>query len=181
MKKIIHCAFWVVGLAMLMALGGPSGLAQSPIVNSVHVGGPDLEDPDFPFDSGPGVDKNFSLAAFKYADGTAGGRFTDRWGPGIGLQGTTVFRASIDCAHVVGNNAWVSGVVNQGLYIGETGEIDITGWYVSARVQDNGNNNNPSNRDRIGLSIFNDTEPFDCTQMWDDELFDMPRGQVRVR
>jgi hypothetical protein len=153
---------------------------QSRIANFVSAGGPDVEDPDLPFDTGPGIDKNYSLTAFKYADGTANGILIDRWGRASGLPGSTALRADIDCVHVVDNNAWVSGVVTQGLLIDEFGEIDLAGWYVRTRVQDNGNNNDAGNPDRIGISVIRNTAPFDCTLMLGGS-FDMPNGQVTIR
>lgn len=174
MKRVVNFCLLVVAVS----LAASALNAQSRIVNFVSAGGPDVADPDLPFETGPGIDKNYSLQALKYADGTVTGTLIDRWGGGF--PRATVLRADITCVHVVGNNAWVSGVVTQGLYIDEFGELDIAGWYVRTRVQDNGFNNDPANPDRIGISSLRFSAPFDCTLM-QGGLFDMPNGQVTVR
>jgi hypothetical protein len=169
------CSFCVAA-ALTVGPGVSSSDAQSPIVNFVSAGGADIIDPRFP-ESEPGWDKNYSLVAFKYADGTASGRLTDRWsgGPGLGVQ------ADIDCVHVVGSTAWLSGVVTKGQTLDEEGNpVDLAGYFVRTRVQDNGPNNDPNNPDRVSLSIVRNTAPFVCSAMLGG-LFDMPRGQVIVR
>ena len=153
--------------------------AQGPISHFVSVGGPDVEDTAFE-GTGPGFDKNYSLVAFQYADGSGSGTLIDRW---AGFAGTTMLRANIDCVHVVGNTAWVSGEIVQGIFVAADGtEFDLAGRYVRTAVQDNGPNNDPANPDRIGISTQHRRAlgPFDCTLM-EDEFFDMPNGQAIVR
>lgn len=174
MKKIL--CFLIV--AMLVAFGNAAANAQGQIVNFISAGGPDVYDPDLP-GTEPGVDKNFSLSAFKFADGSGRGILIDRFASGL-LPGTTAVRADLDCVHVVGNTAWVSGVITQGLYIDEIGEIDFTGWYVRTVVQDNGPNNDPATPDRVGISVIRQSPAFDCSLMRGG-LFDFPAGQVQVR
>ena len=173
----------LITLALILSgLGFPGATSvkgQSRIVNLVSAGGPDVADPDLPFETGPGVDKNFSLVAIKYGDGTVRGELVDRWGSGL-LPGTTMLRANIDCLYVEGNTAWVSGVITQGLYIDETGSVDFTGAYIRTLVQDNGTNNDPTNPDRIGFSVMRRTAPWICSEKR-GALFDMPAGQVNVR
>jgi hypothetical protein len=167
-------------LAIAITGGGAAvGAAQSRIVNVVHAGGPDVQDTDWP-GSGPGFDKDYSLIAFKYADGTASGQLNDRWADGV-LPGTTALHADINCVHVVGNIAWVSGVITQGTYIDPDVTIDLTGWYVRTRVQDNGRNNDPDDPDRIAISQVRSSAPFVCSNMFMSPFLDMPRGQVTVR
>ena len=151
-------------------------IAQSQIVNFVHAGGSDIEDPRIP-GTGPGFDKNYSLLAFKFADGTASGKLVDRYAGGrLGLK------ADIDCVHVVGNMAWVSGVITQGRTLDADGNpVDITGYYVRTRVQDNGDNSDPANPDRVSFTQFRNTAPFVCSAMFMPTLWDMPGGQVTVR
>lgn len=174
-------AHFICGLAVLVtsmtAAGSLAVYGQSPIVSVVHAGGSDLEDPDIP-GSGPGFDKNYSLVAFKFADGTASGKLIDRFsgGGGLGLKG------NIDCVHVVGNTAWLSGIVTQGQTLDGAGNpIDITGYYVRTRVQDNGDNNDPSNPDRIAFTQVRNTAPFLCANMFASAFWDMPGGQVTIR
>jgi len=147
--------------------------ASSPIVHRVSVGGPDYCSS---IGLSPGCDKNFSLVAFQYADGSASGQYTDRFGGGWGG-----FHAVIDCLVVDGNKAWISGVVTQGvLHDPVSGEdFDLVGQPVSTRVRDNGTSaKDPA--DQISMShFFEHFKP--CTETPDHLLFDVPQGQVKVR
>jgi hypothetical protein len=163
--------------AAILAFAAATTNAQSPMINFVHAGGSDIEDPDLP-GSGPGFDKNYSLIAIKYADGTARGRLVDRFagGGGLGLKG------DIDCVHVVGNTAWLSGVITQGATLDADGNpVSLVGYYVRTRVQDNGDNNDPANPDRVAFTQWRNTLPFPCANMFGSVFWDMPGGQVIVR
>ena len=178
-SAIFSLLVYVVALvaALAIAIGPLAVQAQSPIVNIVHAGGSDIQDPDLP-GSEPGFDKNYSLVAFKFADGTASGKLVDRYsgGGGLGLKG------DIDCVHVVGNTAWLSGVITQGRTLDADGNpVDITGYYVRTRVQDNGDNTDPSNPDRIAFTQYRNSAPFPCANMFGSAFWDMPGGQVIVR
>ena len=91
----VLCALvFVAGLAI--SSGSITVRGQSPIINIISAGGSDIEDPRLP-GSGPGFDKNYSLIAIKFADGTASGRLIDRYagGGGLGLKGLlTAFTSS---------------------------------------------------------------------------------------
>ena len=172
----LHFVLLFAAIGFTLGLG-TAGYTQSPIVNFVHAGGPDIADPDFP-GTGPGFDKNYSLVAFKFADGTATGKLVDRYsgGGGLGLKG------DINCLHVVGDTAWLSGVITQGAFLDANGErIDITGWYVRTRVQDNGDNTDPANPDRVAFTQFRSSAPFVCSNMFQSAFWDMPAGQVTIR
>jgi len=176
---IFFCFIYRLAIfATLMVAAGPVALeAQSTIVNIVHAGGSDVQDPDLP-GSGPGFDKNYSLVAFKFADGTARGKLIDRYsgGGGLGLKG------DIDCVHVAGNTAWLSGVITQGQFLDANGNpVDITGYYVRTRVQDNGDNTDPANPDRVAFTQFRSSAPFPCANMFGSTFWDMPGGQVTIR
>ena len=179
-KLIRHLPYSFFTLSMLVSLViavGITGQAQSPIVNVIHAGGSDIQDPDFP-GSGPGFDKNYSLIAFKYADGTASGKLIDRYSGGGG-QG---LRADINCVHVVGNIAWLSGVITQGAVLDNDGNpASVVGYYVRTRVQDNGDNNDPANPDKVAFTQFRSSAPFPCANMFMSTFWDMPGGQVTVR
>ena len=171
---------FIVGFCIgttLLAAGMATGWAQSPIVNFVRAGGSDIEDPDIP-GSGPGFDKNYSLLAFKYADGTGSGKLVDRYSGGGGLG----LKADIDCVHVIGNTAWVSGIVTQGQVTDLDGNpFDVSGFYVRTRVQDNGDNNDPANPDKVAFTQIRSSAPFTCANMFTSIFWDMPGGQVTVR
>jgi hypothetical protein len=166
-----------IATTVAIASGPTPVLAQSPVVNVIHAGGSDVEDPDLP-GSGPGFDKNYSLVAFKFADGTASGKLIDRYagGGGLGLKG------DINCVHVVGNTAWLSGHITQGQTLDDEGNpVDITGYYVRTRVQDNGDNTDPANPDRVAFTQFRNSAPFPCANMFGSAFWDMPGGQVTIR
>jgi len=150
---------------LFVLIMGTVALASGPIVHKVSVGGPDACYPDLQ----PGCDSNFSLIAIEFADGRVEGQFTDRWVEGTG------FHAVIDCLSVVGNEAWVSGVITHGVY---PGGYDLAGVPVGTRIVDNGTNaNDPP--DQISYSYGGDDTP--CTDHPEYELFDVPQGQVKVR
>jgi hypothetical protein len=139
--------------------------AASPVVHRVSAGGPDACIA-FGFEH-PGCDGNFSLHATQYADGSVKGQYTDRFARGNG------FHAVIDCLSVVGNDAWVSGVITSGTFDG----IDLAGLPVATRVRDNGTSaNDPA--DQISFSFLGDATP--CTVNVPYPLLDTPQGQVKV-
>lgn len=147
--------------------------AEGPIVHRVHIGGPDF---CYSQDLPPGCDKNFSLSAREYADGSVRGQYSDQWGLGIGG-----FHAEIDCLSVDGNEAWVSGVITQGVYHDpDTGEdLDLAGLGVSTRMRDNGTSRQDP-PDQISWSVGHDYQSDLCTEQPDYPLFDVPQGQVKV-
>lgn len=152
-------------LALVLATTASAG---GRVAHRVSAGGPDAC-VAFGFEH-PGCDANFSLVGIVYADGSMSGQYTDRFANGNG------FHAVIDCVSVVGNEAWVSGVITSGTFDG----FDLTGLFVAARVQDNGTSaNDPA--DKISFSIITfDPEP-PCTDHVPYDLFDAPEGQVVVR
>ena len=142
--------------------------AAGPVIHRVNVGGPDA---CVAFGaSHPGCDGNFSLVAHLHADGSVSGQYNDRFANGDG------FHATIDCVVVNGNEAWISGVITQGTWDGES----LVGKPVSARVRDNGRSaKDPV--DQISYSWIGVGWAFSCTDQTDYELLDMPAGQVTVK
>ena len=161
----------VLTMVLVLVLG-PTALATGPVVHHVSAGGPDACT-FFGF-THPGCDGNFSLVANEYADGSVSGQYTDRFARGDG------FHAVIDCLSVVGNDAWVSGVITSGIFTDpDTGEVfDLTGLPVATMVRDNGTSANDT-ADQISFSFLGDPTP--CTEQVAYPLFDAPEGQVRVR
>lgn len=114
------------------------------------------------------TDANFSLTAIEYGDGSVSGQWTDQFG-----QGEGGFHAVINCLSVVGNQAWVSGVITSGGVPG----FDLTGFPVATRVSDNGvSANDPP--DQISFSFIGN--PFPCTAHRPFVLLPMTDGQVTV-
>ena len=161
----------VFTMALVLVLG-PTAFATGPVVHHVTAGGPDAC-VFFGFEH-PGCDGNFSLVAHQYADGSVSGQYTDRFARGDG------FHAVIDCLSVVGNDAWVSGVITHGSFTDpDTGEVfDLAGLPVATRLRDNGTSANEP-PDQITFSFLGDPTP--CTERTPYDLFDVPEGQVRVR
>jgi len=157
-------ALTVAFVSMLVAAASAGG--HGPVVHHVSVGGPDACIA-LGFDH-PGCNANFSLVANQYADGSASGQFTDRFTEGDG------FHAVIDCVSVVGNDAWVSGVITSGTQ----GGVDLTGSPVATRVRDNGTSaKDPA--DQISYSWLGDPRP--CTAHVPYGLLNAPQGQVKIK
>ena len=144
----------VLALA-LMPLTMVSAKGKGPVVLQVSAGGRD------PFAS-------FALTAKMYADGSMTGQYTDQF-PQIGGG----FHAVLNCVSVVGNDAWVSGVITSGTADGQ----DLTGLPVATRVRDNGTSSKDS-ADLLGFSFIGDPTP--CTDHVDYPMFEAPHGQVVI-
>lgn len=166
-KHVLATTSALTVLVASILVGATMAWANGPVVHHVTAGGPDACIA-FGFEH-PGCDANFSLVANQYADGSVSGQYSDRFANGNG------FHAVVDCLVVIGNDAWISGVITQGRFDG----IDLAGLEVLTRVRDNGTSENGP-ADQISFS-FIDTEVPDCTEQPDLPLFDTPQGQVMVR
>src|SRR5690349_2144966 len=95
------------------------------VVHSASAGGPDIC-------SGvgdkPGCDANFSLTANQYSNGSATGHWVDRSSQ---VNGGGSFVVAVNCLNVIGNRAYVSGVITQG-------NSDVIGQNTLVVVVDNG-------------------------------------------
>jgi hypothetical protein len=153
--------FGVVALVagLLLALS-PAASADS-VVHKVSVGSPDIVLP-------PGTDANFSLSAIEHGDGTITGQWQDtffgRGTPAVALH------VEVDCLVVVGNEAWVSGVITRPSF--------FAGLTAVTRVSDNGTSaNDPP--DQVSFTFIDIGAT--CTDQPDLPLFDLVNGQVTVR
>ncbi len=156
-------ALGIVALSLSMAT---PVVAKGPaVVHHVSVGGPDACSG---FGSKPGCDGDYALVASQYADGSASGQYTDRFGRLGGIRGV------IDCVVVVGNDAWISGWIVSGRFDVD----DLAGLPFSTRVRDNGTSAKDA-PDQISTSHTGDDTP--CTDMAPWDLIDMPQGQVVVK
>lgn len=115
-------------------------------------------------DTGPGRNANYSLVANMMADGSVKGQFSDRFG-----HGNTGFHATIDCMTIVGTEAWLSGVITQGI---DGNGNDYTGQTVLTKVVDNGQTG-----DLISFSYINSSIP--CSAKPNLATFSS-NGQVKV-
>src|SRR4051795_4205385 len=99
-KHIVRVTRALGIVALTLAMATPVAANGPAVVHRVSAGGPDQC-------SGlgvhPGCDGNYSLVATRYADGSASGQYTDRFGRIGGIRGV------VDCLVVVGNDAWISG------------------------------------------------------------------------
>jgi hypothetical protein len=132
------------------------------VVHRATVGG---HDADF---SG-NTDANFSLVAIEHGDGRITGQWTDQFG-----QGEGGIHVAVNCLFVVGNNAWVSGIITSGSF----GGVDFTGLPAITRVADLGTSKNDP-PDAISFSFIGVAVP--CTAAPPLPLFPMTAGQVKVQ
>ena len=142
-------------------------LAKGKIVNFVSAGSNDACEA---FGLEKGCDGNFSLVATESADGTVSGQYQDTFsGGGEGVH------AKIDCFHVIGNGAVVSGIVTKG------GSLYDVGSRVITAVVDNGTSANDS-PDQISFT-FAVPPDFNCEDFvpGDFPLNDLTTGQVTVK
>src|SRR5437868_5131106 len=131
------------------------------VVHRVSAGRADI-------DASAHTDANFSLVAIQHANGEVSGEYTDQFG-----QGNGGFHATVNCLLVVGNQAWISGVITSGGVPG----VDFTGLPVITRVADNGTSaNDPP--DAISFSFIGNPAP--CTAAPPLPLLPMTDGQVNV-
>lgn len=162
-----------MSLVLGLMLAGVA-VATGPVTHHVTAGGPDA---CVAFGLGhPGCDGNFSLVGNVYADGSMSGEYTDRFARGNGLH------AVIDCVSVVGDEAWLNGVITSGVFKDpDTGDVfDFTGLFVATRVRDNGTSaNDPADQISFTNISFDPWPP--CTDHVPYDLFDAPEGQVVVR
>ncbi|UCF19391.1 MAG: hypothetical protein JSU87_15925 [Gemmatimonadota bacterium] len=134
-----------------------------PVLSRAYVGSPDA--------FGPGGDANFSLIALAKADGSVTGQYHDQFAGGVGVH------IAVDCLTIVGNEAWVSGVItNSRLEF-------LLGRAAATRVADNGRSaNDPA--DQISFTFigggFGLPDDFTCGDTPDFPLQDVSEGQVVV-
>lgn len=121
----------------------------------------------------PGCDANFSLVAVQRANGSVTGQWVDRFSQVNGGGGIHV---AINCLNVIGNRAYVSGVVTQSGLSEQVGQDAVT------VVVDNGRSaNDPA--DQISISFVDTGIDCNAAPDFDDviPLFATPQGQVVVR
>jgi hypothetical protein len=141
----------------------------SQVVHRATAGGPDL---CAAFGAKPGCDANYSLHALERADGSVTGQYHDQFAqfPGFGGNG---FHAAVNCLNVIGNQAWVSGVVTQSRIPG------LVGLDVVTTVVDNGRSaNDPA--DQISFSFIGTGIDCNAAPAFGLPLLSVPQGQVTV-
>lgn len=154
------------GLVVIGTVDG-TGTRVRGVVHSVHIGGPDICEL---FGLQPGCDANYSGSAVLMADGSARGQFIDTFaGGGAGLH------ATIDCLHVAGIDAWLSGVIKHGV---TPRGFDLAGLPIIIRVRDNGVSAHDPN-DAVSFPQIGNPTP--CSMAPDLSLFEYVHGQVQIR
>jgi hypothetical protein len=121
----------------------------------------------------PGCDANFSLVALQRANGSVTGQWVDRFSQVNGGGGIHV---AINCLNVIGNRAYVSGVVTGSGLSEQVGQDALT------KVVDNGRSaNDPP--DQLSISFVDTGVDCNAAPAFDDviPLFSTPQGQVVVR
>ena len=146
-------------------------LAGSQVVHSASAGSPDICSS---VGDKPGCDANFSLTASQRADGSVTGQWVDRVSQVNGGGGVHV---AVNCLNVIGNRAYVSGVITQG-------NSDQIGQLALTKVVDNGRSTKDP-PDEISITINFPGFDVDCNgaPAFDGviPLFAIPQGQVVVR
>jgi len=128
------------------------------VQHRVSVGSHDFTD--------PGVDANFSLIAIQHADGSVSGQWSDQFGHGNGG-----LHVEVNCVEVLGNQAWISGVITQ------ANDETFVGLRAGTRVADNGTSaNDPP--DQTSFSVVGAL--FDCHARRNYPLFPLSGGEVKV-
>jgi hypothetical protein len=143
----------------------------SKVVHSASAGSPDICSA---VGDKPGCDANFSLTAIQYADGSVTGQWVDRTSHVNGGGGVHV---AVNCLNVIGNRAYISGVITQG-------NSDQIGQLALTKVVDNGSSTKDP-PDEISVTINFPGLTTDCNgaPAFDGviPLFAIPQGQVVVR
>ncbi|MGH7521993.1 MAG: hypothetical protein ACREMI_12025, partial [Gemmatimonadales bacterium] len=137
--------------AAAAALGAlsASSVSSNGVVNRVSVGGNDQ-------DATNNTDANFSLIAIEKDDGSISGEWSDQFG-----QGQGGVQVDVNCLVVVGNQAWIGGIIRSG----STGQggVDLSGLPALTRVADLGNSaNDPADAISftfIGLAVQCTAQP----------------------
>ena len=137
-----------------------SGTAHAGIAHRVVVGSPDFV--------GPGQDGNFSLLAQVDAAGNVSGQWQDAFTQNQG------FHINVTCLTVVGNTAWVGGVITQ------ASSPAFIGVQARTKVVDGGLPNGGG--DTIGFTfIFPNGNAPDCSAQTAFQQFPLNKGQVVVQ
>ena len=141
----------------------------SQVVHRVTVGGPDG---CAAIGFKPGCDANFSLVALERADGSVTGQWHDQFSLG-GLQGTGI-HVAVNCLNIIGNQAWVSGVITH-----TSSPFFSVGQDVLTTVVDNGRSaNDPA--DQISFSNIGTGIDCNAAPAFGLPLLSVPQGQVVV-
>ena len=145
--------------------------ADNRVVHQASVGSPDICST---FEEKPGCDANFSLTAIQRADGSVTGEWVDR---ASHVNGGGGFHVVVNCLNVIGNRAYISGVITQG-------NSDQIGQLALTKVVDNGRSTQDP-LDEISFTINFPGLTTDCNEApaFDNviPLFAIPQGQVVVR
>jgi hypothetical protein len=140
--------------------------------NKVNVGGPDA---DF---IGPGVDSNWSMIAID-RDGEIKGQFIDIF---QNVDGGGSLHGAITCLVVIGNEAWMGGIVTIGLGPEEFGGRYVVGSRFLAHVVDNGTSAlDPPDQISFTFDAAFEGGDAECTDLPElGPLLDFTEGQVKI-
>ena len=169
MNKLKAWRVMALVASLVLAMGPVAGASASRVVHRATAGGPDFCEA---FGLPPGCDANFSLTALQMADGSVTGEYHDQFSDPIsGIRGIHV---AVDCLNVIGNQAWVSGVITHSRIPGAVG-LDVV-----STVVDNGRSaNDPA--DEISFAIFGTGIDCNAAPAFGFPLFSVPQGQVVVQ
>jgi hypothetical protein len=140
-----------------------SSVSNNGVVNRVSVGGSDQ-------DATNNTDANFSLIAIETSDGSISGEWSDQFG-----QGQGGVQVDVNCLRVVGNQAWIGGIIRSGST--GVGGVDLSGLPALTRVADNGTSASEA-PDQISFTFIG--LAVQCTALPNLPLLAMTGGQVTV-
>ena len=149
----------LLAVAVVMLFVASASTHAAPAVHKVRVGSPDI--------IGPGGDGNFSLIAQVDAAGNVSGEWQDAFTQNQG------FHINVTCLTVVGNQAWVGGVITSAR------NPAFVGLQARTLVVDGGQPNGGG--DTIGFTVFfpNGNAP-DCSAQPAFQQFPLNQGQVKI-
>ena len=163
-KFILSMPIVAVALGLILASGG--SVTANGILHRVTAGGPDV---CAAVGLGLGCDANWSLVAIQFDDMSVTGQLEDRLNGANGVHGT------VDCLFVLGNQAWVGGVI--------TSEFEEDEPFLVTVVDNGTSANDPP--DEISVTVTGDTG-FTCETVVGifrafELIFEIPQGQVKVQ
>ena len=158
MKTLRNALPFMAVFAFILLLGASTAYAAK--AAKVHVGSPDI--------LAPGGDGNFSLHAEIDAAGNVSGQWQDAFTQNQG------FHINVTCLTVVGNQAWVGGVITQAQ------NPAFIGIQARTLVVDGGLPNGGG--DTVGFTvIFPNGGAPDCSAQTAFQQFPLNQGQVDIK
>ena len=167
MNKLKAWPVMALVASLMLVMVPVDGASASTVIHQVTAGTPDYCSA---LGAKPGCDANWSLVALQMADGSVRGQWQDQFSKGTGVH------ISVNCLNVIGNQAYVSGVITS------SQDPTLVGQSVVTKVVDNGRSaNDPPDEigfTMIGFNLNCNTAPGTFV---DFNVLPVPQGQVVVK